>query len=57
MPLRQRIKPQQRRHWYRIEHDYCPLCGRSETHRERVYGRKPKRGAVRLTETWCGCSY
>lgn len=36
------LKPQQREHWYRIYSDACPLCFRTETFRERIYGSKPK---------------
>ena len=31
-----------RRYWYRVHFYDCPVCGRHETLRERVYGRKPK---------------
>jgi hypothetical protein len=48
--------PQQRRHWYRVTHFYCPICMGGQTYRERVYGRKPKRGAVDWVESWDGCN-
>ena len=31
-----------RPHWYFISVHECPICGRTETFRERRYGRKPK---------------
>lgn len=29
-------------HWYRIYVSECPVCGRGDEVRERIYGRKPK---------------
>jgi hypothetical protein len=31
-----------KKHWYKQFTTECPLCGRGETIRERVYGEKPK---------------
>ena len=36
-----RKKP--RKHWYFIAVDYCPVCGRDSTYRERRYTPRPKR--------------
>lgn len=55
-PTRKKRLPQQRRHWYRITHFYCPICMGGETYRERVYGRKPKYKAVEWVESWDGCN-
>ena len=33
----------ERRHWYFVSESYCPLCMRTETARERVYGERPER--------------
>ena len=46
-----------RRHWYFITVDYCPICGRDYTFRERRYGRRPKRWASRHSrqEVWDYC--
>jgi hypothetical protein len=30
-----------KQHWYRIHIRECPVCGRGETTRERVYGQRP----------------
>lgn len=32
-----------RKHWYRLHIGECPVCGRDQSYRERVYGRKPSR--------------
>lgn len=29
------------RYWYRLTTYYCPICGKGEEYRERVYGEKP----------------
>jgi hypothetical protein len=31
-----------RRHWYQMFVGECPACGRDQSYRVRVYGRKPK---------------
>ena len=28
--------------WYRITYYECPLCGKTDTYRERMYTKKPK---------------
>jgi len=33
-----------RRHWYRLYIGECPVCGRDQSYRERVYGRRPAWG-------------
>jgi hypothetical protein len=37
-----------RKHWYRIYVGECPVCGRDQGYRERVYGRKPKSAKCRI---------
>lgn len=46
-----------KRHWYRIYHYYCPVCGRHDEIRERMYGRKPKDWQKRVSyhDRWDGC--
>jgi len=46
-------------HWYKITYQECPLCGRSETYRERVYGEKPppQESAPDFRHWWCGCDW
>ncbi len=34
-------KPKQK-YWYRIHIGECPVCGRNQGWRERVYGKRPK---------------
>lgn len=48
-----------KRHWYFISVWYCVLCSRTETTRERRYGRKPKdpRKRYDYTEGACGCHF
>ena len=36
------VKPK-KKYWYHITYTECVLCGRGETIRERVYGKKPKK--------------
>jgi hypothetical protein len=31
-----------KKYWYRMYFGECPLCGRSKSYRERVYGEKPE---------------
>jgi len=46
-----------RRHWYRLHLGECPLCGRDQSWRERVYGPKPKRWKNRVVlEPLYACS-
>ena len=44
------------RYWYRVTVWVCPLCGREDRYRERVYTEKPEDYADRfqLIEGWCG---
>lgn len=45
-----------RAHWYRFNLGECPVCGRDQSYRERVYGRKPKdpkKRYVYLPQTAC----
>ncbi len=35
-------KRKHKKHWYRQYMGSCPVCGRNESYRERVYGKKPK---------------
>jgi hypothetical protein len=48
-------RKRQRRHWYFIYSDFCVLCMRTETERERRYTPRPKRWEDRhaLTESAC----
>lgn len=43
-----------KRHWYRIFIRECMVCGKTETWRERVYGRKPKTGTHDYEQQFCG---
>jgi hypothetical protein len=38
------FKPRKKvpKHWYYITDDYCPICGRVETYKERRYDERPK---------------
>jgi len=36
------MKKTQKKHWYKIHIGECPVCGRDQSYRERVYGKKPK---------------
>jgi hypothetical protein len=40
-PLKPRKARTHRPHWYLITYSDCPVCGRSETYRERKYTPKP----------------
>jgi hypothetical protein len=31
-----------KKHWYKRTITECPVCGRGEDYRERIYGEKPK---------------
>jgi hypothetical protein len=45
------------KYWYFIHEDYCPVCGRSDTARERAYTPKPDnwedRHAYHESYDWC----
>ena len=30
------------KHWYKMYVGECPVCGRDQSFRERVYGKRPK---------------
>jgi len=34
-------------YWYKFWYHYCPLCGRTQTFKERQYSKKPKEGQKR----------
>lgn len=36
------MKKASKPHWYMIYVGECPVCGRDQGYRERVYGKKPK---------------
>ena len=44
-------------HWYFIYEDYCPVCGRSDTTRERRYTPRPEAWELRHSFSehydWC----
>jgi hypothetical protein len=42
-----KAKRRKRRHWYRMYVGECCACGRDQSYRERVYGRRPKRASGR----------
>lgn len=48
-----------KRHWYFTYTRACVICGRTDTTRERRYGRKPKTWAKRYEyhETACGSHF
>ena len=43
-------------YWYRLFTFVCPICGREDKYRERVYDEKPEDYAdrVHVIEGWCG---
>ena len=43
-------------YWYRVFTFVCPICGREDRYRERVYDEKPEDYADRhhVVEGWCG---
>lgn len=47
-------------YWYRFWLGECPLCGKDQSYKERVYGPKPEDDNERYKysgDCWCGCSY
>jgi hypothetical protein len=46
-----------KKHWYFITCDYCPVCSRTETYRERRYDTRPEKWEDRheLNERYCNC--
>ena len=47
----------ERRYWYYVHTDYCPVCGKDDTARERIYGPRPEaredRSSFHETYDWC----
>lgn len=45
------------RHWYFTDEHYCPICGRSDGGRQRVYGPRPEAWEDRhyFTESYDYC--
>lgn len=48
------------RHWYRLFVGECPVCGRDQSYRERVYGPRPRKRSDRIVhipdvKNYCGC--
>lgn len=50
------MKKRKRKYWYFTEIVECPVCGASDTYRERRYTRKPKKLSARYkyTQQHCG---
>ena len=47
-----------KKYWYKTSVHYCPVCGRDDTYKERVYDEeKPKEWEKRFTfkEVWDYC--
>jgi hypothetical protein len=49
-----------RPYWYLVHVGECPVCGRDQSHRERRYGKPPKKREHRyrpipLNQCYCGC--
>lgn len=49
-----------RPHWYRQYIGFCPVCGRDQGYKERVYGEKPEDPKERYVmlddkQTYDGC--
>lgn len=47
-------------YWYRFHVGECPVCGKDQTWKERVYEPKPKSASKRYIHlpdqvTYCGC--
>jgi ribosomal protein L37E len=46
-----------RKHWYFIDYDECPVCGRGKAYRTRMYNPKPKlqknRSSWNVAYDWC----
>lgn len=42
-----------RKHWYRLHYSECGLCGKQDNYRERVYGKKPKKGTRTFRQFAC----
>lgn len=36
------MKKVMQKHWYKTTVQECPLCGRGDVYRERIYGDRPK---------------
>lgn len=52
---------EKRSYWYEFYHEYCPVCGREETIKERRYTMKPKsynkRHHYSYMNCWCEWGY
>lgn len=50
-------KPHRPKYWYRTTIQECPICGRGDTYRERMYTKKPadvrKRYIYETHYDWC----
>lgn len=40
-------------YWYKIYIEECVLCGHTEETRERIYGKKPKKGTHEFSQSAC----
>jgi hypothetical protein len=54
------VKTRKRRYWYRLFVGECVVCGRDQSYRVRVYGRRPRSRKGRIVyladvQTYCGC--
>lgn len=47
----------EKRYWYFVYSDYCPVCGHNEDTRERIYGERPEKWEDRHkdVESYDGC--
>ncbi len=53
----ERFKAGERRYWYFISSDYCPVCGKDDTTRERIYGERPSKWEDRHDYDWNAYDY
>jgi len=58
--MKQTSNKTQKAYWYRLYFGECPVCGRDQSYRERVYGPKPKKPKDRIvylpeTQTYDHC--
>lgn len=49
-----------KKHWYKIYDGECPVCGRDQSYRERMYTTRPKNRKNRMVyisynASYCGC--
>ena len=55
MPIKMKQK-KRKKYWYRQYMGECPMCGRNQGWKERVYGEKPKdftKIYIQLSESEC----